>query len=136
MLRSQMQSNVSARRSGSFTVPTIAVIWSILKTRSRGKPCYVQHRFEITKKSYNFRSSFRDGEVSLIYYHRKCRSIFTMKSVLDKLSQQSSNSQTHQEQVARRVSIRGSSNISTHTRAFVFFVKSQNISMVQGIVSL
>ena len=80
--------------------------------------------------------SLRDGEVSLIYYHRKCRSIFTMKSVLDKLSQQSSNSQTHQEQAARRVSIRGSSNISTHTRAFVFFVKSQNISMVQGIMSL
>ena len=44
--------------------------------------------------------SLRDGEVSLIYYHRKCQSIFTMKSVLDKLSQQSSNSQTHQEQVA------------------------------------
>ena len=30
--------------------------------------------------------SLRDGEVSLIYYHRKCRSIFTMKNVLDKLS--------------------------------------------------
>ena len=68
--------------------------------------------------------SLRDGEVSLIYYHRKCRSIFTMKNVLDKLSQQSSNSQTHQEQVARRVSIRGSSNISTtYERICIFCEK-------------
>ena len=80
--------------------------------------------------------SLSEGEVPLIYYHRKCRSIFTMKKLLDKLSQQSSDSQTQKEQVTRRVSIRGSSNISTHTRAFVFFVKSQNISMVQGIMSL
>ena len=68
--------------------------------------------------------SLRDGEVSLIYYHLKCRSIFTMKNVLDKLSQQSSNSQTHQEQVARRVSIRGSSNISTtYERICIFCEK-------------
>ena len=68
--------------------------------------------------------SLRDGEVSLIYYHRKCRSIFTMKNVLDKLSQQSSNSQTHQKQVARRVSIRGSSNISkTYERICIFCEK-------------
>ena len=64
--------------------------------------------------------------------------IFTMKKLLDKLSQQSSNSQTQPGQVARRVSIRGSgsSNIPQHISAFVFFVKSQNISRVQGIVSL
>ena len=68
--------------------------------------------------------SLRDGEVSLIYYHRKCRSIFTMKNVLDKLSQQSSNSQAHQEQVARRVPIRGSSNISkTYKRICIFCEK-------------
>ena len=31
--------------------------------------------------------SLSKGEVPLIYYHRKCRSIFTMKNLLDKLSQ-------------------------------------------------
>ena len=71
--------------------------------------------------------SLRDGEVSLIYYHRKCRSIFAMKNVLHKLSQPSSNSQTHQEQVGRRVSIRGSSNISTtYERNCIFGEKPKN----------
>ena len=71
--------------------------------------------------------SLRDGEVSLIYYHRKCRSIFAMKNVLHKLSKPSSNSQTHQEQVGRRVSIRGSSNISTtYERNCIFGEKPKN----------
>ena len=50
-----------------------------------------------------------------------------MKNVLDKLSQPSSNSQTHQEQVGRRVSIRGSSNISTtYERNCIFGEKPKN----------
>ncbi|CAH3143072.1 unnamed protein product [Porites evermanni] len=68
--------------------------------------------------------SLSEGEVPFIYYHRKCRSIFTMKKLLDKLSQQSSNSQTQPEKVARRVSIRGSSNISTtYERICIFCEK-------------
>ena len=68
--------------------------------------------------------SLSDGEVPLIDYHRKCRRIFTMKKLLDKLSQQSSNSQTQPEQVSRRVSIRGSSNISkTYEHICIFCEK-------------
>ena len=68
--------------------------------------------------------SLSEGEVPFIYYHRKCRSIFTMKKLLDKLSQQSSNSQTQPEKVARRASIRGSSNISTtYERICIFCEK-------------
>ena len=64
------------------------------------------------------------SEVALIYYHRKCRSLFTIKTLLDKLSQQSSDSQTQKEQVTRRVSIRGSSNISTtYERICIFCEK-------------
>ena len=61
--------------------------------------------------------SLSEGEVPFIHYHRKCRSIFTMKKLLDKLSQQSSNSQTQQEKVARRVSIQGS-----YIRAHLYFL--------------
>ena len=68
--------------------------------------------------------SLSEGEVPLIYYHRKCRSIFTMKNLLDKLPQQSSNIQTQPEQVARRVSIRGCSNIfTTYERICIFCEK-------------
>ena len=82
----------------------------------------IQNHQEIVELS----KSLSEGEVPLIYYHRKCRSIFTMKKLLDKLSQQSSNSQTQPEQVARRVSIRGSesSNISTtYERICIFCEK-------------
>ena len=65
--------------------------------------------------------SLSEGEVPHIYYHRKCRSILTMKKLLDKLSEQPSNSQTHQEQVVRRLSIRGSTNTSTtYERSCIF----------------
>ena len=48
-----------------------------------------------------------------------------MKKLLDKLSEQSSNSQTHQEQVVRRLSISGSPNSSTtYERLCVFCEKT------------
>ena len=49
--------------------------------------------------------SLSEGEEPRIFYHRKCRSIFTMKKLLDKLSEQPSNSKTHQEQVVRRFAL-------------------------------
>ena len=66
--------------------------------------------------------SLSEGEVPLIYYHRKCRSLFGMEKLLDKLSQQSFDSQTQPEQVARRVSIRGPSNISTTYERICIFL--------------
>ena len=56
-----------------------------------------------------------------------------MKTLLEKLSQQSSNSQTQPEQVARRVSIRGSgsSNISTTYKRICIFCTRNREPLVQ-----
>lgn len=62
-------------------------------------------------------------EVPRVYHYRKCCSIFTMKKLLDKLSEQSFNSHTHQEQMVSRLSIRGSSNSRTAYESICFFSK-------------
>ena len=75
----------------------------------------------------------QDGRTFKVFKRRRSpanllpsKVIFTMKTLLEKLSQQSSNSQTQPEQVARKVSIRGSgsSNISTtYERICIFCEK-------------
>ncbi|XP_078679472.1 uncharacterized protein LOC144915103 [Branchiostoma floridae x Branchiostoma belcheri] len=69
-------------------------------------------------------ASTNEGEIPDIHYHRKCRSIFTMKKLLDKI-QQTADDHDKQEQEARRLSSRGSSSTSTtYERVCIFCEKS------------
>ena len=49
-----------------------------------------------------------EGEIPEIYYHRKCRSVFTMKKLLDNMTRTTTNND--QGAMGRRLSIRGSPN--------------------------
>ena len=80
--------------------------------------------------------SLSEGDVPRIYCHRKCRSIFSMKKLLDKLSEQSSNSKTHQEQGLGGFLFVDLPIPARHTSAFAFSVKKQNFSRVQEFLNL
>ena len=58
--------------------------------------------------------SLSEGEIPTVYYHRKCRSVFTMKKLLDKISHKTASDHDNQElTAARRLSNRCSPTTST-----------------------
>ena len=82
--------------------------------------------------------SLSEGEVPRIYYHRKCRSIFTMKKLLDKIGLLTNRLTAR---LTRNRWLGGSLFVdlpilAQNTSAFAFSVKKQNFSRVQEIVNL
>jgi len=74
--------------------------------------------------------TLKDGEIPNVLYHRKCRSIFTLKRDLDKISKEckkTDDDASDSDSVDRRFSIRGAPSTSTtYERVCIFCGKIAN----------
>jgi len=66
-----------------------------------------------------------EGGIPEIYYHRKCRSIFTMKKLLEKISQETA-AENQQPGTARRFSIRQAPSTSTTYEQICIFCEKKS----------
>ncbi len=67
----------------------------------------------------------REGEIPPIRYHRKCRSVFTMKKLLDSINRETANPDSDQQNRELRLSIRGSPEPSTTYKRTCIFCEKQ-----------
>ena len=72
--------------------------------------------------------TLKDGEIPNVLYHRKCRSIFTLKRDLDKISKECKKTEddaSDSDAIDRRFSIRGAPSTSTtYERVCIFCRKN------------
>ena len=69
--------------------------------------------------------TLNEGEIPSIYYHRKCRSVFTMKKLLETISKQQ-GTDDQQPTAAKRTSIRQSPTTSTINEHVCIFCEKKS----------
>ena len=69
--------------------------------------------------------TLNEGETPSIYYHRKCRSVFTMKKLLEKNSNQQ-GTDNQEPTTAKRTSIRQSPTTSTTYKHVCIFCEKKS----------